>query len=101
MPSFEFNAEFGGISDPFQLKDGTYRVKVQIKVGKKTKTKIVRVIMDDAPSRRMSLWRSDRVAENTGRPRGITRGRPSFFSAPNSQLPRPPARRAYSRAAVV
>ncbi len=27
-PSFQFNQEFGGASDTFQLKDGTYRVKV-------------------------------------------------------------------------
>jgi hypothetical protein len=45
-PSFDFHAEFGGESDPIQLKDGTYRVKVLLKVGKKTKTKIVRVKMD-------------------------------------------------------
>jgi hypothetical protein len=45
-PSFKFHGEFGGESNPFQLKDGTYRIKVQIKVGKKTKTKIVRVNID-------------------------------------------------------
>jgi len=45
-PSFSFHAEFGGESDTLQLKDGTYRLKVQLKVGKKTKTKIVRVKMD-------------------------------------------------------
>jgi hypothetical protein len=45
-PSFQFHGEFGGASNPFQLKDGTYRIKVQIKVGKKTKTKIVRVNID-------------------------------------------------------
>ena len=45
-PSFMFNAEFGGISNPIQLKDGEYRVKVEIKVGKKTKKKVVRVLMD-------------------------------------------------------
>ncbi len=45
-PSFQFHAEFGGESNPFQLKDGTYRIKVQIKEGKKTKTRIVRVNLD-------------------------------------------------------
>jgi hypothetical protein len=45
-PSFSFHAEYGGESNPFQLKDGTYRIKVQIKVGKKTKIKIVRVNID-------------------------------------------------------
>ena len=45
--SFEFNAEFGGVTNPKQLKDGEYRVKVQIKVGKKTKTKVARVNMDE------------------------------------------------------
>ena len=45
-PSFDFHAEFGGESEPLQLKDGTYRLKVVLKVGKKTKTKIVRVKMD-------------------------------------------------------
>jgi len=45
-PSFDFHAEFGGESEPLQLKDGTYRLKVKLKVGKKTKTKIVRVKMD-------------------------------------------------------
>ena len=44
-PSFQFNAEFGGIGNPRALKAGTYRVKVQIKVGKKTKTKVVRAVM--------------------------------------------------------
>ena len=45
-PSFQFHAEFGGESNPLQLKDGEYRLKVRLKVGKKTKTKIVRVNMD-------------------------------------------------------
>ena len=44
-PSFQFQAEFGGIGNPRALKAGTYRVRVQIKVGKKTKTKIVRAVM--------------------------------------------------------
>jgi len=43
-PSFEFNQEFGGASDTFQLKDGTYRVKVYLS-GVKT-PKVVRVNMD-------------------------------------------------------
>lgn len=45
-PSFQFHAEFGGITNPKQLKDGTYRVKVVIKEGKKSKTKVVRINMD-------------------------------------------------------
>jgi hypothetical protein len=45
-PSFQFQGEFGGISDPYQLKDGGYRIKVKIKEGKKTKTKVVRVTVD-------------------------------------------------------
>jgi hypothetical protein len=43
-PSFEFQQEFGGASDTFQLKDGTYRVKVFLSGVKKSK--IVRVNMD-------------------------------------------------------
>jgi hypothetical protein len=43
-PSFEFNQEFGGSSDTFQLKDGTYRVKVYLSGVKKPK--VVRVNMD-------------------------------------------------------
>ena len=45
-PTFQFQAEFGGASKTVQLKDGTYRVKVEIKVGKKLKTKVVRVNLD-------------------------------------------------------
>ena len=46
-PSFQFNAEFGGVSNPRQLKLGDYRVKVYLKVGKKTKHKAVRFTMDE------------------------------------------------------
>ena len=46
-PTFSFHAEFGGITNPRQLKDGEYRLKVEIQVGKKTKTKVVRVNMDE------------------------------------------------------
>ena len=46
-PSFQFHGEFGGESNPFQLKDGTYRIVVQIKEGNKLKTRIVRVNIDD------------------------------------------------------
>ncbi len=45
-PTFSFHAEFGGASNPVQLKDGTYRLKVTIKVGKKTKKKVVRFNLD-------------------------------------------------------
>jgi hypothetical protein len=45
-PTFSFHAEFGGVSDPFQLKDGTYRIKATIKVGNKTLTKRVRFVED-------------------------------------------------------
>ena len=45
-PMLEFQGEFGGVSDPYQLKDGGYRIKVQIKVGKKIKTKVVRATVD-------------------------------------------------------
>jgi hypothetical protein len=44
-PSFEFQQEFGGASDTFQLKDGTYRVKVFL--SGVSKSKIVRVNMDE------------------------------------------------------
>ena len=43
-PSFEFHQEFGGASDTFQLKDGTYRVKVFLSGVKKPK--VVRVNID-------------------------------------------------------
>jgi hypothetical protein len=43
-PSFVFHQEFGGASDTFQLKDGTYRVKVFLSGVKKPK--VVRVVMD-------------------------------------------------------
>jgi len=46
-PTFQFHAEFGGVSNPIQLKDGTYRVKVELKVGKKLMKKVVRVNMDE------------------------------------------------------
>jgi hypothetical protein len=44
--SFQFHAEFGGVSNPLQLKLGTYRIKVALKVGNKTKHQIVRFTMD-------------------------------------------------------
>ncbi len=46
-PSFEFQAEFGGVSNPRQLKLGDYRVKVYLKVGKKLEHKAVRFTMDE------------------------------------------------------
>ncbi len=46
-PSFQFHTEFGGISNPRSLKAGTYRVRVRLKIGKKTKTKVVRAVMDE------------------------------------------------------
>jgi hypothetical protein len=45
-PGFDFHAEFGGITNPYQLKDGTYRIRATIKVGNKTKHKIVRTVVD-------------------------------------------------------
>ena len=45
--TISYHAEFGGITNTKQLKVGEYRVKVELKVGKKTKTKIVRVNMDE------------------------------------------------------
>ncbi len=45
-PLVMFHAEFGGATDPIQLKDGEYRVKVYLKVGKKLKHQVVRVLMD-------------------------------------------------------
>ena len=36
-PSFQFHTEFGGISNPRSLKAGTYRVRVRLKIGKKTR----------------------------------------------------------------
>lgn len=45
-PMIQFHAEFGGLTNPRQLKDGTYRIKVLLKVGKKTMKKLVRVNMD-------------------------------------------------------
>jgi hypothetical protein len=46
-PGFMFHAEFGGSTNNRQLKDGTYRIVVKLKIGSKTKTKIVRVNMDE------------------------------------------------------
>jgi hypothetical protein len=46
-PTIQFHAEWGGESNPLQLKDGTYRVKVELKEGKKLLTKIVRVVIDE------------------------------------------------------
>ena len=43
----QFHAEFGGLSNPTQLKDGEYRVKVVFKSGKKTLHKVARVNMDE------------------------------------------------------
>jgi hypothetical protein len=45
-PSFEYQGDFGDLGNPYQLKNGTYRVKVQIKVGKKLETKVARVVLD-------------------------------------------------------
>jgi Abnormal spindle-like microcephaly-assoc'd, ASPM-SPD-2-Hydin len=45
-PTFSYHGDFGDLGNPFQLKDGTYRIRVQLKVGGKLKTKIVRVNMD-------------------------------------------------------
>jgi hypothetical protein len=42
-----YHAEFGGITNTKQLKVGEYRVKVELKIGKKTKTKVVRVNMGE------------------------------------------------------
>jgi hypothetical protein len=44
-----------------ELKDGTYRIKVQLKVGKKLKTKVVRVVMDECtftPNVIVAFWSS-------------------------------------------
>ncbi len=46
-PTFSFHAEFGGASDPFQLKDGTYRIRASIVSGGKTIHHTVRFIEDD------------------------------------------------------
>ena len=46
-PTFSFHGDFGDIANTYQLKDGTYRIKVELKVGKKLKTKVVRVNMDE------------------------------------------------------
>jgi len=45
--TISYHAEFGGITNTKQLKVGEYRVKVVLKVGKKTKTKVVRVNMGE------------------------------------------------------
>jgi hypothetical protein len=42
-PGFTFHTEYGGASDPIQLKEGTYRVVVKIKGHKK---QIVRFVVD-------------------------------------------------------
>ncbi len=44
--SFQYHAEFGGNTNSAQLKPGVYRLKVWLKVGKKTLTSIVRVNLD-------------------------------------------------------
>ncbi len=46
-PTFSYHGDFGDLGNPFQLKDGTYRIKVQLKVGKKLKRRVVRVNMDE------------------------------------------------------
>jgi HYDIN/CFA65/VesB-like, Ig-like domain len=45
-PTIMFHGDFGDVGNPFQLKDGTYRIKVTLKIGKKIKHKAVRVNMD-------------------------------------------------------
>ena len=45
-PGIAFHAEFGGLSKQVQLKDGEYKIRVTLKVGGKTKVKVVRVLMD-------------------------------------------------------
>jgi len=46
-PTFSYHGDFGDLGNPYQLKDGTYRIKVELKVGKKLKKKVVRVVMDE------------------------------------------------------
>jgi photosystem II stability/assembly factor-like uncharacterized protein len=46
-PSFQYHAEWGGVSDPFQLKLGDYRIRVALKVGKKILHKSARFTMDE------------------------------------------------------
>jgi hypothetical protein len=46
-PTFSYHGDFGDLGNPYQLKDGTYRIKVELKVGGKLKTKVVRVVMDE------------------------------------------------------
>ena len=45
-PTFSFHGDFGDVGNPYQLKAGTYRIKVQLKVGNKLETRIVRVNTD-------------------------------------------------------
>ncbi|MGC2444723.1 choice-of-anchor D domain-containing protein [Candidatus Binatus sp.] len=45
-PTFSYHGDFGDLGHTYQLKDGTYRIKVELKVGKKLKTKVVRVNLD-------------------------------------------------------
>ena len=44
-PSFQYHAEWGGVSDPLQLKLGDYRIRVTLKVGKKLVHKMARFTM--------------------------------------------------------
>ncbi|MFZ2062854.1 MAG: choice-of-anchor D domain-containing protein [Candidatus Binatus sp.] len=46
-PTFSYHGDFGDLGNPYQLKDGTYRIKVQLKIGGKLKSKVVRVNMDE------------------------------------------------------
>ena len=32
-PTFSYHGDFGDLGNPYQLKDGTYRIKVQLKIG--------------------------------------------------------------------
>ena len=45
-PTFSYHGDFGDLGNPHQLKDGTYRIKVQLKIGKKLKSKVVRLNLD-------------------------------------------------------
>lgn len=45
-PSFSYHADFGDLGRPLQLKDGTYRLKVRLRIGGKLRTKIQRINLD-------------------------------------------------------
>ena len=100
MPDFSYHGDFGDLGHTYQLKDGTYRIKVELKVGKKLKTKVVRVNLDKCTFT-PDVIVAFRSCKGSGGCEDSPRSRPIFHLALKHRRLPTPARRDYSRAALV